>query len=115
MRIKLILAYDGTNYGGYQSQTNTTAVQDVLERAIGDLFKEKIRTMGASRTDTGVHAEGNVACFDVETRIAPGTPACRRTSGCWSPQRSRRTFIPAFSGRSRHTNTASSTGRFRIL
>ncbi|MCR5295414.1 MAG: tRNA pseudouridine(38-40) synthase TruA [Lachnospiraceae bacterium] len=71
MRIKLILAYDGTRYGGYQSQANTLAVQDVLEKAIEDLFHEKIRTMGASRTDTGVHAEGNVACFDVETRIAP--------------------------------------------
>ena len=72
MRIKLTIAYDGTAYGGYQSQTNTVAVQDVLEKAIEDLFGRKIRTMGASRTDTGVHAEGNVACFDVDTRIAPG-------------------------------------------
>ena len=71
MRIKLIAAYDGTNYNGYQSQVNGIAVQDVLEKAIADLFGQPIRTLGASRTDTGVHAEGNVAVFDVDSRIEP--------------------------------------------
>ncbi len=71
MRIKLTIAYDGTNYHGYQSQVNGAAVQDVLEQALADLFGHPIRTMGASRTDTGVHALGNVAVFDIETRIAP--------------------------------------------
>ena len=71
MRVKLTVAYDGTNYHGYQSQTNGVAVQDVLEDAIEHLFGERIRTMGASRTDAGVHALGNVACFDVESRIDP--------------------------------------------
>lgn len=71
MRIKLTVAYDGTNYVGYQSQTNGVAIQDVLEKALTELFHEPIRTMNASRTDTGVHAEGNVSVFDVETRIAP--------------------------------------------
>ncbi len=71
MRIKLIVAYDGTNYNGYQSQVNGVAVQDVLEKAIADLFGQEIRTLGASRTDTGVHAEGNVAVFDVESKIEP--------------------------------------------
>ncbi len=71
MRIKLTVAYDGTNYHGYQSQVNGTAVQDVLEKALEELFGEPVRTMGASRTDAGVHALGNVAVFDRETRIAP--------------------------------------------
>lgn len=71
MRIKLIIAYDGTNYNGYQSQVNGTAVQDVLEKALADLFGRQVRTMGASRTDTGVHAEGNVAVFDIESGIEP--------------------------------------------
>ncbi len=71
MRVKLTVAYDGTNYHGYQSQVNGVAVQDVLEDAIEHLFGERIRTMGASRTDAGVHALGNVACFDVESRIDP--------------------------------------------
>ena len=71
MRIKLTVAYDGSQYVGYQSQTNGIAVQDVLDKAVSELFGEPIRTMSASRTDTGVHAAGNVACFDVETRIEP--------------------------------------------
>ncbi|MDO4478780.1 MAG: tRNA pseudouridine(38-40) synthase TruA [Lachnospiraceae bacterium] len=69
MRVKLTVAYDGSAYVGYQSQTNGTAIQDVLEEALTDLFKKPIRTMNASRTDTGVHALGNVSVFDVETRI----------------------------------------------
>ena len=71
MRVKLTVAYDGTNYHGYQSQVNGASVQDVLEEAIEGLFGQKIRTMGASRTDAGVHAEGNVAVFDVETQMDP--------------------------------------------
>ncbi len=71
MRIMLTVAYDGTNYSGWQCQTNAEAIQDVLNRALSDLFGQEIKTAGASRTDTGVHAEGNVAVFDVETRIAP--------------------------------------------
>ncbi len=71
MRIKLIIAYDGTNYHGFQSQVNGIAIQDVIELALADLFCEPLRIKSASRTDTGVHAEGNVAVFDVETRIAP--------------------------------------------
>ena len=71
MRVFLRIAYDGTAYNGFQSQINGTAIQDVIEDAIASLFGMRIRILGASRTDTGVHAEGNVAVFDVETRIAP--------------------------------------------
>lgn len=71
MRIKLTIAYDGTNYHGFQCQTNGVAIQDVVNRALSDLFHQSVRTIGASRTDAGVHAEGNVAVFDIKTRIAP--------------------------------------------
>ena len=71
MRIKLTIAYDGTDYHGFQSQVNGIAIQDVIEEVLADLFHEPIRIKSASRTDTGVHAEGNVAVFDVETRITP--------------------------------------------
>ena len=71
MRIRLRLAYDGTAYNGFQCQSNGVAVQDVLNRALHELFGHPVKTMGASRTDTGVHARDNVAAFDVETRIAP--------------------------------------------
>ena len=70
-RIALIVAYDGTAYCGWQIQKNGISVQEVLNRCLNDLLGEEISVMGASRTDAGVHALGNVAVFDTETRI-PG-------------------------------------------
>ncbi len=71
MRIRLKIAYDGTEYVGFQCQTNGTAVQDVVNAALSDLFGKPVKTLGASRTDAGVHALGNVAVFDAQTRIEP--------------------------------------------
>ena len=70
-RIKLTVAYDGTNYCGWQVQPNGITVQEVLNRALSELLKEEIHTVGASRTDAGVHARGNVAVFDTRARM-PG-------------------------------------------
>ena len=63
-RIKLVVAYDGTDYCGWQVQPNGTSIQTVLQAAIEDLVGEKILLTGASRTDSGVHALGQVAVFD---------------------------------------------------
>ena len=71
MRIMLRVAYDGTSYSGWQVQPNAVTVEGVLKNALEDLFAQPIMVIGASRTDAGVHAMGNVAVFDVETRIAP--------------------------------------------
>lgn len=71
MRIMLKVAYDGTSYSGWQIQPNAVTVEGVLKEALKDLFGEDIMVIGASRTDAGVHAMGNVAVFDVETRILP--------------------------------------------
>lgn len=68
-RVRLIVAYDGTNYSGWQTQTNSVAVQDVLNRHLSELLGEEIETIGASRTDAGVHALGNVAIFDTNHRM----------------------------------------------
>lgn len=68
-RVKLIVAYDGTNYCGWQIQQNGITVEEVLNRTISELVGEKIAVIGASRTDSGVHALGNVAVFDTESRI----------------------------------------------
>lgn len=68
-RIKLIVSYDGTNYCGWQVQKNGLAVEAVLNEALTKLLGEEIAVIGASRTDSGVHALGNVAVFDTETRI----------------------------------------------
>ncbi|WFR56895.1 tRNA pseudouridine(38-40) synthase TruA [Anaerocolumna sp. AGMB13025] len=70
-RIMLIVAYDGTGYCGWQVQPNGITVEEVVNRHLSELLKEPIEVIGASRTDSGVHALGNVAVFDTETRI-PG-------------------------------------------
>lgn len=68
-RIKMVVAYDGTNYVGYQLQPNGVSVEEILNRELSRLLKEKITVIGASRTDSGVHALGNVVVFDTESRI----------------------------------------------
>lgn len=68
-RIKLTVAYDGTDYCGWQIQKNGVTVEEVLNRALSRLTGEKITVIGASRTDAGVHARGNVAVFDTDARI----------------------------------------------
>ena len=70
-RVKLVVAYDGTNYHGWQVQDNGITIEEVLNRTISKLVQEDIKVIGASRTDAGVHACGNVAVFDTESRI-PG-------------------------------------------
>lgn len=65
MRFKMTLSYDGSNYNGYQSQKDSSGVQDTVEKALAKIFKRAVRIHGASRTDSGVHALGQVAHFDV--------------------------------------------------
>ena len=68
-RIKLTIAYDGTNYCGWQIQPNGITIEEILNKALSKMTGEEILVIGASRTDSGVHAMGNVAVFDTETTI----------------------------------------------
>ncbi len=68
-RIKLEIAYDGTSYCGWQIQPDRLTVEGVINRVLSETLKEDIRVSGASRTDAGVHAYGNVAVFDTDTSI----------------------------------------------
>lgn len=61
--IKLTLAYDGTNYHGFQRQANALAIQEVLEERLAKTFGHPLKMVGAGRTDTGVHAYGQVVNF----------------------------------------------------
>ncbi len=70
-RIMLTVAYDGTNYCGWQIQPVGETIEGVLNRELSRLLQEEIKVIGASRTDSGVHAKGAVAVFDTETRIPP--------------------------------------------
>ena len=63
-RVRLTVAYDGTNYHGWQLQPNGITIESELNRCLSDLFGEQIEVIGASRTDSGVHALGNIAVFD---------------------------------------------------
>ena len=68
-RIHLIVEYDGTAYAGWQRQANAMTVQEKLEWAVHKLTGEELCVSGASRTDAGVHALGQSAHFDTESRI----------------------------------------------
>ena len=68
-RVKLTVAYDGTNYCGWQIQPNGVTIEEKLNEALTNLFHEEIRVTGASRTDSGVHSLGNVCIFDTDSRM----------------------------------------------
>lgn len=68
-RILLRVAYDGTGYHGWQVQPNARTIEGELNRVLTQLTGEEIQVTGASRTDAGVHALGNVAVFDTASRI----------------------------------------------
>ena len=69
MRIKLVVAYDGTAYCGWQIQPNGITVEEVLNTALSELFNQPVVVHGASRTDAGVHAAGQSFHFDTECTI----------------------------------------------
>ena len=68
-RVLLVVAYDGTAYNGWQLQPGTPTIEGELNKALSSLLGEEIRVIGASRTDSGVHALCNIAVFDTNARI----------------------------------------------
>lgn len=68
-RIQLTVAYDGTNYHGFQEQDNAATIEGELKKALSSLLGKDIEVIGASRTDAGVHARCNIVVFDSETRM----------------------------------------------
>lgn len=69
--LKLVLEYDGTDFVGWQRQNNGRSVQEVIEQTILNITGEKIAIVGAGRTDSGVHARGQVANFHTESLLTP--------------------------------------------
>ena len=91
-RLALVLEYDGTRYSGFQWQANAPTVQGELERAIRSLTGESVRVRGASRTDAGAHAKGQVVDFLTRSSHATETfikalnwhlPTDIRVRGAW--------------------------------
>jgi tRNA pseudouridine38-40 synthase len=68
-RLALVLEYDGTNYFGSQWQDNAATIQGELEKALHKLTGEKLRIVASSRTDTGVHARGQVISFSTNSSL----------------------------------------------
>lgn len=67
--IKLILEYEGTSYYGWQIQPKVPTIQGCLEENLYRIFRQKVKTVAAGRTDTGVHARGQVVSFVIESKI----------------------------------------------
>lgn len=68
-KVKLVVAYDGTNYCGWQIQPNGVTIEQKLNEALTQLLGEEIKVTGASRTDAGVHSLGNVCVFETSSRM----------------------------------------------
>lgn len=71
MRIALLIEYDGSAYHGWQLQPNNSSVQETVELALERVLAQKVRIHGSGRTDSGVHAKGQVAHFDIEVSRVP--------------------------------------------
>ena len=113
-RVKLYIAYDGTDYSGWQIQKNTDAtIQQHLEEVIGEYDPEFERIHGACRTDGGVHARAQVAHFDMsvdipEERIALAINGdLPRDIVCWQAEKVRDSFHSRYQARAK-------TYRYRI-
>jgi tRNA pseudouridine38-40 synthase len=72
MRFRLLIEYDGSAYNGWQIQNGQLTVQGEIEQALTQIFSDHVGVVGAGRTDTGVHARGQVAHFDLEYQLDPG-------------------------------------------
>ena len=76
MRLRAVVAYDGTGYQGWQSQAAGATIQDTIERALAVVLRHPVRIAAAGRTDAGVHARGQVIAFDTSLDLSrAGEPA----------------------------------------
>lgn len=72
MRYFLRLAYNGTNFSGWQRQPNNPTVQQILEESFSTILRSRIEITGCGRTDAGVHASSYIAHFDFDGEFPPG-------------------------------------------
>ncbi|SHH50733.1 tRNA pseudouridine(38-40) synthase TruA [Thermosipho atlanticus] len=107
-RFAIEFSYDGTNFFGYQGQPNVRTVQGELENALEKIFKQRIYTQAAGRTDAGVHANGQVAAFncpidrltskDVKNALNANLPRDIYVKTAWEVEKN---FNPRFAAKKR--------------
>src|ERR1700693_1649565 len=99
--IRLLLAYDGSEFSGWQVQPDAATIQGTLASAIGRVTGEKVLPQGSGRTDAGVPALGQVATFAAESPIPPANlvkalnDILPPSIACLKPERLRPIFMPA--------------------
>ncbi len=106
-RYKLYIEYNGTNYSGWQIQPDANTVEQELEKALSRILQEEIDIIGQGRTDSGVHAEAQVAHFDTDQSIDTGKllyallGVLPRDIAVWDLQQAPDDFHARFDGKSR--------------
>ena len=119
-KFKLTIAYDGTGYEGWQVQKTGTGVQEIVEAALTKLFPSRPRLHSSSRTDTGVHALGMVAHFEVPAaEFKMSTRKLALALNAWLPEdirvlsaaRAPKDFMPASTLPASNTAILSGTTR----
>jgi tRNA pseudouridine38-40 synthase len=100
-RLRLTVAYDGAPYAGFARQRDRRTVQGELEEALSRLAKRPVRTVGAGRTDAGVHARGQVVHADVPAGLDPDRVRRARSGGLGPalPAREAAWALPGFDAR----------------
>ncbi|MCP4581361.1 MAG: tRNA pseudouridine(38-40) synthase TruA [candidate division Zixibacteria bacterium] len=110
---KMIIEYDGTEFCGWQIQPRKRTVQDILQNAIRTFTREKIKLQGAGRTDTGVHALGQVASFSTDKYFEPND-ICYRLNRILPDDVAVKKVVPAKYGFDPRRNAFSRTYRYSI-
>lgn len=106
-RYKIKIEYEGTAYSGWQRQPNANTIEEELERALGRILRQDIDVVGQGRTDSGVHAEEQVAHFDCEEAVDTGQllyallGVLPRDISVWDMQPAGDDFHARFHGQSR--------------
>ena len=111
--VKLEIEYDGTGFKGWAKQAGVRTVQEELETALETVLREPVKLTVAGRTDTGVHAEGQVASFVTDAEMP--TDLARRLNGLGPRDIAVTAAVPTEDGFNARRDATSRTYRYRIL
>ena len=114
MRYFLELAYDGTDYHGWQTQPNARTVQEVLDKCLTTILRQPIETVGSGRTDTGVHAAQQFVHFDLIQALPEDDALCYRLNRLLPPDISATKLYPVGAEAHARFDASARTYEYRI-